>query len=768
MFENLIVVGKSHPKLDSAAKVTGETKYTNDLKLPRMLYGKILRSSHPHALIKNIYTKEAEKLDGVKCVITAKDTPKIKFSFFQKFADKLMLCDDRVRYVGDEVAAVAAISEDIAENALELIKIDYEPLPAIFDPEEAMKDDTPKIHPPKNNITFEVHKEFGNVEEAFKECDYIFEDRFETVKVTHCCLELHSCIAKYDQTGKVTIWVPTQAPHTQRNEVARILGISPSKVRIIKPPVGGGFGGRLVIDMKTPIAALLSKKTGRPVKISNTRKDEFETARTRYPYIVYVKTGVRKDGKILAREMKVICDNGAYNDKGLAIVGSVHSTVLYNIPNIKYDAYVVYTNKQYGTAFRGFGNPQVHFAGESQIDIIAEKLGIDPAKLRLINANKPGDITSSGEKVTSCGFSECVEKAVSLSRWDTRVRKVKGDGKIKRGIGLAMMTHTGAGGRHYGFNATDAFIKISDDGMVTIITPAVDTGQGAETVMGQIAAEVLGVKLDNIIIFTGDTDVIPYDLGAFGSRTTFINGNAVKNAAEDARKELLQMASDMLEIHSDDIETKDGKIYPKGFPQKRVDISEVVKFSIEKRGRPISGRGRYFDPIAPQVSFDKRSGHSVPTFAFGCQIIEIEVDTETGIVSIIDIAAVHDCGNVINPIAAVGQLEGSCIQGIGFALTEELFLKDGKILNPNFLDYKIMTSMDAPKMKIEFAQTNDPDGPFGAKGVGEPGLIPTAPAIANAIYNAIGVRIKSLPVTPEKIISALKTQKIEVLKNKKD
>lgn len=759
MIENLAVIGKSLPKLDSAGKVTGETKYTIDLNLPGMLYGKILRSPYPHAIIKKIDTSEAERLEGVRAVIAAKDTPKIKFSFNQKFADKLMLCDDRVRYIGDEVAAVAAISEEIAEEALKLIKVEYEPLPAVFNPEEAMKQDAPKVHPPNSNITLELHKEFGDVEKAFKESDYIFEDRYETVKVPHCCIETHSCVAKYEQSGKLTIWVPTQAPHTQRNEIARILGISPSKVRIIKPPVGGGFGGRLVIDMKSPIAAILSKKTGRPVKITNTRTEEFETARTRYPYIVYIKTGVKKDGKILARHMKIICDNGAYNDKGLATVNMVGVcfTVLYNVPNIKYDAYVVYTNKQYGTAFRGFGNPQFHYATETQLDMIAEKLGIDPAKLRLINANKPGDVALSGAKVSSCGFSECVEKATLLSGWKNRVKKGNQNGKVKKGFGLAMMIHP-CGGRHYGYNATDAFIKFSDDGMVTVVTPAVDVGQGAETVMGQIAAEVLGVKLDNIIIITGDTDIIPYDLGAFACRVTFVNGNAVKNAAEDAKKELFEVASEMLEIHPDDLTARDGRIYPRGSSEKGVEVSDVVKFSIDKRGKPISGRGKYIDHIAPQVAFDKGGGDVIPTFLFGCQVAEVEVDTETGIVNVVNITAAHDCGRALNPMAAEGQLEGACSQGIGFALTEELILKDGKSLNPNFLDYKIMTSMDAPGMKVELVEPYDPDGPFGAKGIGEPGLVPTAPAIANAIYNAIGVRVNKLPITAEKILAALKNK----------
>lgn len=758
MHQNLAVVGQSLPKLDSAGKVTGETKYTFDLKLPGMLYGKILRSPYPQALIRSIDTSEAEKLEGVRAVITAKDTPKIKFSFLHKFADKLMLCDDRVRYVGDEVAAVAAISEDIAEKALEKIKVEYELLPPVFNPEEAMKEDAPKVHPPTSNITFEVHKEFGDVEKTFKECDYIFEDRYETARVPHCCLETHSCVAKYEQSGKLTIWVPTQAPHTQRNEIARILGISPSKVRIIKPPVGGGFGSRLVIDMKEPIAAILSRKTGRPVKITNTRAEEFETARTRYPYIVYMKTGVRKDGRVLARHAKVICDNGAYNDKGVPTVNfaGVQFSVLYNVPNIKYDAYVVYTNKQYGTAFRGFGNPQVDFAGESQLDMIAEKLGIDPAKLRLINANKPGDVTSSGAKITSCGFTECVEKAASLSGWENRARKIRRNDNIKKGFGLAVMVHTGAGSRYYGYNATDAFIKFSDDGIVTIVTAAVDVGQGAETVMGQIAAEVLGVKLDSITIITGDTDITPYDLGAFGCRSTFVSGNAVKNAAEDTKKELLQVASEMLEIHPDDLEAREGRIYPKGSPEKGVEISDVVKFSIDKRGKPISGRGKYFDPIAPQVSIDKGYGDHIPTFIFGCQVAEVEVDAETGNVNVVNLAAAHDCGIAINPMAATGQLEGGCTQGIGFALTESLILNNGNTLNPNFLDYKILTSIDVPNMNVELVQTYDPDGPFGAKGIGEPGLVPTAPAIANAIYNAVGVRIKSLPITPEKVLAALK------------
>ena len=666
------VIGKGLPKIDSISKVTGEAQYTVDLKLPGMLYGNILRSPLPHAKIKSIHTSKAEELRGVHAVITAKDVPLNKFSFFQWLADKTILCSDKVRYVGDEVAAVAAVDEETASEALSLIKVEYEPLPAVFDPEEAMKPEAPLIHDKEKNIGFHVERLFGDPDKAFEECDYICEDRYVTYQVAHCCLEVSNCIVKWNSSGRLTIWTNTQAPHTQRQEIARILGIAIRNVRIINSTMGGGFGSKLVIDMKLPIAAILSQKTGRPVKINNSRAEEFSTAKTRYGYTVYIKTGTQKDGRIWAREMKVIGDNGAYHDKGPATLNfsSMMFGTLYNIPHLRYEGTLVYTNKQMGTAFRGFGNPQIDFACETQLDVLAHKMGMDPLELRLRNANQPDQTTFCGAEITSCGMKECMEAAARAIEWEKKRR-----GKRLRGVGLANMVHTGAGGRFYGYNATEAFVKLSEDGTVTLITSAQDMGQGSHTVMAQIVAEELGVNLEDINVISDDTDLTPYDLGSWGSRATFMNGNAVLDAARNTKKEIITVASEMLEANPDDIILEGGRVFVKGSSD-QYSYSEMADYAINKRGMPISGKGRFVDKLPSGYTIKEGFAKNIATFAFGTQAAEVEIDEDTGQVRVLKIVAAHETGRTINPTMAEGQIEGGVVQGIGYALMEGLIFEN--------------------------------------------------------------------------------------------
>lgn len=749
----LNILGKPLPRLDSLAKVTGEMKYLNDITLPGMLYGKILRSPHPHARILRINTERARNLPGVRAVITAEDTPRIKFSFIDDLADKYPLCPDKVRFVGDEVAAVAADDLETAERAASLIEVEYEPMPGVFDPEAAMEPGVPVIHDDfPRNIAFEVHREAGDAEEAFKTADYVFEDKYVTQKVNHCCMETHGTIAYWDATGRLTVWAPTQAPHTVRQEIARIFNIPRSRVRVISTPAGGAFGSRLVTDMKSPVASILSRKTGRPVKIVNTREEEFTTAKTRYPYVIYIKTGVAKDGRIVARHARIIADNGAYNDKGPSTLNFVWLMfgVLYNIPNIKYDAYVVYTNKHYSTAFRGFGNPQMHFASETQLDAIAAALKIDPVELRLKNANQPGDMTNSGAHVASCGLVDCIRQSAEAARWEEKRKAPQdlGDGRY-RGIGAAVMVHTGCGGRYYGYSATDSFVKISEDGQVTLVSPVAEIGQGGATAMAMIAAEVLGVGLSRINVINGDTDLTPYDLGAWGSRSTFVCGNAARSAAEAAKEEVIKVAAAMLGVKSEEITLRDGRALAAGDNAKSVDFSDIAAFAVNNLGHPLSGKGRYEDPGAPTVV--KGHGSNVIAFAFACQVAEVEVDTKTGKVKVLKLIAAHDTGRTINSLMAEGQIEGSLVQGIGYALTEEAVEVEGKMLNPRFIDYKTLSAADIPEMEVILVESDDPFGPFGAKGIGEPGLVPTAAAIGNAIYHATGKRFFSLPMNAERV-----------------
>jgi 4-hydroxybenzoyl-CoA reductase alpha subunit len=747
------VIGQGLPRLDAVAKATGEAQYTVDLKFPGLLCGKILRSPLPHAIIKAIDTSKAERLKGVHAVITAKDVPLNKFSFFQHLADKTMLCTDKVRYVGDEVAAVAAIDENTALEALDLIKVDYEPLPAVFEAEEAMKPEAPLVHEDReSNICFSVERLIGNPDNAFEECDYVCEDRYVTYQHAQCCLELLSCIAKWDPSDRVTIWAPTQVPHTLRQEVARILGVPRGKVRIISPHMGGGFGGRMVLDVKFPIAAVLSKKTGRPVRIENSRSEEFKTGKSRYGYTMYLKTGAKKDGRLWARQLKVIGQNGAYQDKGPATLNfsSMMFGVLYDIPNMRYQGCLVYTNEHSMGAFRGFGNPQVTFACETQLDALAKKMGIDPFELRLKNTNQPNQETACGAQITSCGMAECMKAAVDAAGW-----KVKRDQKGLRGIGMANTVHTGAGGRFYGFNAADAFVKISEDGIVTLITPGAEMGQGIHTVTAQIVAEELGLDLKTIRVVSNDTDLTPYDLGCWGSRGTFISGNAALDAAREAKKEIAQVASKMLETEPDQIVLEEGKIFVRG-SEDRYEFSEVASYAIDKMGRPLSGKGRFIDRLPPGYTIMEAYAKNIPTFTFGTQVAEVEIDTDTGEVKVLKVVTANDTGKTINKAMAEGQLEGAVVQGIGYALTEKLILENGDVINDGFLDYKIPSIGDIPEIETILIESQDPHGPFGAKGIGEYGLVPTAAAISNAIYNACGIRVHELPISRELILEELR------------
>jgi len=759
------LIGTRVPKVDDEPKMTGSGIYVYDMKLPGMLFGKVLRSPHPHAEILKVDTSKALRVPGVRAVITAEDTPKKPFSFVQNLADKLPLCDKRVRYVGDEVAAVAAETKESAAEAAKKIHVEYKILPSLDDPLDAIKPGAVKIHEDRENIAFEVHKEFGNLEEAFKTADFVFEDTFTTSRQHHACLEPRGCVAQFDPFGKLTVWSPCQAPHTLKQELSRLLEMNQGDIRIVKPLVGGAFGRGLVADMIEPIAAILSKKTRRPVKIVKDRPEDFSTSRTRYPFIMKLKTAVTKEGRIIAKQAEVIADNGAYNDKGPAVINfaGVCYTTQYDVKNLKYDAYLVYTNKEYGTAFRGFGNPQLQFAFESQLDDIAYKLGIDPVKIRLINANRPGTQTVTGAMIHSCGMVECIEEACAAAKWNERDSSSKKEALKVKGVGMSVVFHTGAGSRYYGYNSSSAFIKVSDDGKVSLITPATDMGQGAETVMAQIAAETIGVNIEDVIVRTGDTDLTSYELGAFGSRTTFVCGNAVKATAEKAREEVLSLAGEMLGVTKEHLVTAKGRIGIKESPDILIDavpFGEVIKYGITKKGRSIAVSGEYFDPIAPTVSLTEGYGIHIPAWVSACFIVEVEVDVDTGFVKVLNVWAANDSGTIINRNMAEGQVEGGIVQGIGYSLTENFVIDNGRVVTDSYVDYKIPGAKDIPDIQCIFVEKKDKEGPFGAKGLGEHPLVAVAPAVGNAIYNAIGVRMKDLPFTPDKILSALRSKRL--------
>jgi len=759
--QDFITVGKRIPKLDAEEKVTGKAVYIHDLKLPGMLYGKILYSPHPHAIIKSIDTSKAERLPGVKAVLTGYNTPSIKFGFYK---DNTPLKANKVRSCRDEVAAVAAIDPDIAEEAIDLIKVEYEILPAVFDPEEAMKEGAPLIHEehvggkekkPTNVLNLPWRLVAGDVEEARKNSAYVAEDRFKVTWVTHCCMGTSGCVALFDLRNNLTIYSITQIPSLAQRDFTDALsamGLKDKKVRVIKTTIGGGFGSKLDTYAFEYIAILLAYKTRKPVKILFTREEEFFATSPRQPAIIDIAQGCTKEGTLTFRDIKMILDNGAYTSWGATTPSVMMMPVssLYKVPNIRYIAKCVYTNNTYCQAMRGYGNPQATFAIDSQMDILAEMAGIDPLDFRLRNANTPGEITPQNFKITTCGLRECIDAVAQKLDW--RQNRGRRDG---RGIGMASMIHVGGGARVYKSDGCGTIIKIDDFGTVNVITGATDMGQGSDTVIAQIVAEELGVRIEDVVVIHTDTDVCPWDVGAHASRTTFVAGNSALGAAKKVKEMLLEVAGQTLGESPENLDIRDRMVFSKKDPEKKSPLGKILRSAHYTTGGKMVMAEHFYDPHNENLDREFKGNLSV-TYAYGTHGVEVEVDRETGQVKILRYVAAHDVGKAINPMLLEGQVYGGATMGIGYALTERLILENGKVMNPNFLDYKILTAKDVPKIEAIVVETEDPFGPFGAKGIGEPGLVPTAPAIANAIYDAVGVRIKDLPITPEKILTALK------------
>ena len=740
----LHVIGRSTPAVEGAAKVTAEAHYLEDLQAPGMLYGKICRSPLPHARIRGIDTSRAERLPGVTAVVTALDMPDIKFSFVPEFADKVPLCAPgrTVRYAGDEVAAVAALDEATAEEAARLIEVDYEALEPVLDPEAALSPGSLEVHE-GGNLAYEVHKREGDVEAAFADCDLVVEEEFETTRQSHAVMETRGCIAQYGATGQLTVWHQTQAPHTLRAEIARTLDIPQRLVRVIQPETGGGFGARLVMNVMVPIAATLSRKSGgRPVRIVNTRDEEFRCAGARYAYRFKLRLGCTRDGVIRAKSLEVLGDNGAYNDKGISTINfitmSFFSSYDRHHPATSVDARLVYTNKPPGAAYRGFGHAEETFAFESILETMAERLALDPVAVRAENLRRPCE-------------RACLERATELMR----PGKGTAEGTTRTGIGMAVLSETGAGLRYYRQNSTEAIVKVDRDGSVAIIATIADTGTGTRTVMAQIAAERLGVSVDRIRIFHNDTDVIPFDLGTWASRTTYVCGNAVAAAAADARRQLAEVAAGMLRATPETLVFSGDRIAATVEPGGETTFDEVVREAYDRQGLLIIGKGAFVDEEATRfVTNDYEA--AAPVIAACCHLAEVRVDTETGAVELLRYLAVHDVGKAINPLGVEQQIEGGLTQGLGFALYEDLAIDGGQVLNPNLVDYRLPTFATMPKrLDAAFVEGDPSEGPYGAKGIGELPFGPPAPAIANAIYNAVGVRLKTLPMTPERVLRAM-------------
>jgi 4-hydroxybenzoyl-CoA reductase subunit alpha len=753
------LIGKRLPSIDAKEKVKGKALYTDDITLPGTLCGMILRSPLAHAKIVRIDTSRAMKLPGVKAVVTGEDTLKRKFgiiSMSPKYMDELPLAADKVRFIGDEVAAVAAIDPDTAMEALDLIDPEYEELPAVFDPEEARKPGAPQIHDhAAGNISRHFHIEEGDPEKGFLESDLVREDVFKTQSAIHAYLEPHAALASWDMRGKLTLYTSTQTPYYVQQHLALTLGISQDRIRVIKPFVGGGFGGKsdgmAALDF---CAALLSKKADRPVKIVYSRDEEFTAGRRKHPTVITMKTGVKRDGTIMARQCSAILDGGAYSSFGPAttVLIGTFQTLPFRFANFQYEGYRVYTNKPPCGAMRGHGGPQAHFAQDVQLDMIAEELGLDPVEIALKNGLRTGDESAVGFKIISSGFRDCVAKVSKAAGWGEKRQLRKRDKKKAYGIGLGCGGFPSGAGFYFSRTTSaqsSAIIRADDGGGIHVLTGAADIGQGSNSIICQIAAEVLGLTLEDIHITSADTQLTPPDMGTYSSRVTVAAGNAILRAANSAKKEIFQVVSEKFEANADDLVAEDRKIFVKGSPDIFIPFADALAlYQSKNNGSPLVVKGAYNSP-------DKMS----PTYSFGSYVCEVEVDLRTGEVRVLKMTAAHDSGQLLNPMSVEGQIQGCIFMGMGYALSENLVLEGGQTLNPSFLGYKIPTANQAPEISIEHVVIHDPEGPFGAKEAGEGSLDPVAPAIANAIYNATGVRIKELPITAEKILKELKRRK---------
>lgn len=799
------VIGKRTAMVDAAEKTTGAGRYTDDLSVPGMLVGKILHSPYPHARIQRIDASRAEKLEGVVAVVVGKDAPN-PYGILPVGHDEHALALDKVRYVGDNVACVVATSEATAEKALELIDAEYELLPAYFDPEQAMKAQTDLIHDNKpNNIEKDYHHVFGDPDKGFAEADQMAEARFISNEVTHAAMEPHSTLASFEidphtgRLGRLTVWSSTQVPYYLQHKLSLVLEMPMSQIRVIKPLVGGGFGGKSEVIPLEIIAAVAARKAKAPVKITYTREEVFWAHRGRPRTIIDLKTGVRNDGRITAVKARVVQDGGAYCSYGVVTIlySGALLGALYDIANIQFDGYRVLTNKPACGAMRGHGTVNVRFAFESQLDELAARIGMDPAEIRRRNLLEPPCITVNGLRVQSYGLPECIEKTVERSRW--RERK----GKLAKGRGLGIACS------HYVSGAANSIIrsdmphstvniKIDRDGGVVVYTGASEIGQGSDTMTAQIAAETLGCSLSRVRVVAADTDLTPIDIGSYSSRVTLMAGNATLRAAEQVKTLIARAAAQKMNCSPEELIFRDdsvtrpngpagmagasssgaqssaatvsgrvvGQILRGSLQQKRKDegpkqamkFEEAVVAAIDFHGA-LTGTGSYAPPQEARGGKHKGGGVGPsPAYSYSAQVAEVSVDEDTGEVTVHKVWAAHDCGRALNPVSVEGQIIGSVWMGMGQALTEEMIWKDGMLMNPGLLEYRSPSSVESPEVEPIIVESIEPEGPFGAKECSEGSLAATIPAIANAIYDAVGVRLHESPFTPERVLAALRAK----------
>lgn len=743
------VIGTDMPVRDAALKVTGQFKYVGDMTLPHMLHAKVLFSPVAHARIKSIDTSQAEQLEGVRAVVCWKNAPDALFNSCGEEIDgekNERVFDSTVRYVGDKVAAVAAETAKIAEQALKLIRVEYEELPYYLEPEDALKEGAYPIHK-DSNVIEEVVQEAGDVEKGMAEADYIYEDDFETPAIHHGAIETHTSLAVYESSGKLTVYTPSQDVFGHRTNLSRIFGLPMSRVRVVNPGIGGGFGGK--IDMVTePVTALLAMKTGRPVRLVYTRREDIPSSRNRHSMKLHLKTGMKKDGTIVAQEMDVIVNAGAYAGGTMSIVWAMSGKYFKNhkTPNLRFHAVPVYTNTPVAGAMRGFGSPQEFFAQQCQLNRIAKDLGMDIIQLQLKNLVEPdGFDQRDGLPHGNPRPIDCVLKGMELSGYEEAVREQEdaADSRYRIGVGMAVAAH---GNGVFGVrpDTTGVIIKMNEDGTAVMFTGVSDMGNGSVTTQTQVVSEILGIPMPHIECVQADTDATLWDMGNYSSRGTFVSCSAALKVAGQVKTELLKEASGLLEVDESELDLKDQRVYCISRPDTSASLAEVIKYAKQAHGRDICCADT-FASCAMAVSY-------------GAHFAKVQVDMENGSVKVLDYTAVHDIGKALNPMGVEGQIEGAVQMGIGYALTEGFILDDkGKVKNTTLKQYHMLNAQEMPPIKVGLVEQIEQSGPFGAKSIGECSVVPVAAAVANAVSNAVGKQVKRIPVRPADVMKLIES-----------
>lgn len=732
------VIGHSYPIKDASLKVTGQLKYVGDMEMSNMLYAKMLLSSVAHGNIKNIDISEALKVTGVKAIATCYNTPQTKYNSALRFYDHdipktEVVFPRRVRFVGDRVAAVAAETEKAATEAIKLIKVEYEELPAVFDVEEAIKDGASKVHQGGNKIT-EMKANAGDVGQAFKECNRIFEDRYEVPPIHHGAIETHVSIAHYDYNDKLTLWTSTQNIFSYRILLSQIMDMPLHKIRVIRPAIGGAFGGKLEMTIE-PVVAILSKMTKRPVKLVLDRTETMLTTRTRHGAIVYIKTGVKNDGTILAQDIKIYTNTGAYASSALNVMGALSHKVfkVYKTPNMRFSGIPVYTNLPIAGAMRGYGSPQVFMAQQVQLGKIAKELDMDLVEIQKINSVEPDGIDQRFKSnIGNPRLLDCIEQGSKLFCWEEKKKLKKEEKSWVRGVGMAIGAHgSSLFGAHR--DLTALILKLNEDGTVTLITGIHDMGNGSATMQTQMVAEVLGITPDKVETLEADTDACAWNLGDYASRGVFVQGAAAKKTAEKLKELIILDAAELLSTNETDLVLKDGFVVDKKNSDNKISLSDIGVNSQREKNRELTVVESFGSVASPT--------------SYGAHFAEVMVNKETKEIKVTDYVAVHDVGRVINPILLEGQLEGGIQMGLGYALSEGyVFDEKGKLLNANLRSYKMLRAKDMPRCKVHFIEEIESTGPYGAKSIGECAVVPVAPAICNALRDALDMDIKQIPI----------------------